>query len=194
MNVLRKLLFAGLVLIGVVVSSAPAQGATNLVRAAESFAVGKTYKLSPTAADREAGRYDCTTFVEELLKQAGFRTGGDIGRRINIVMTGPDTARLKQLVVAKDAKIKGVVEALVSSGQGGEVTGMSSLQPGDVLQLWRIQDERPGGHTGIVKSVDATRKEVVLVGAHTSGVGAKKFVLDASVMGWPTWFAVRPKL
>ena len=104
----------------------PAQTGSNLVLAAEVFANGKTYKLSPTASERAAGKYDCSSFVQAVLKKEGFNVGGSTGNKINIVLSEADKSKLKELVEASDKKIKGVVSALVESNQGSEI---SSINP-----------------------------------------------------------------
>ena len=160
--------------------------------AAEVFANGKTYKLSPTASERAAGKYDCSSFVQAVLKKEGFNVGGSTGNKINIVLSEADKSKLKELVEASDKKIKGVVSALVESNQGSEISSIMNLRAGDIIQLWRISGGTPKGHTAIVKSINAETKKVMLVGAHnpTDGVGEKEFVLNET--GWPIWFGVRP--
>lgn len=189
-----------LLLLGTVTRLSSAE--VGLVARAEAFALGKTYLLSPAPADRAAGKYDCTTFVQAVLKEAGYSVSGATGNKINI---SPAPANLAESVRKRQAQIKGVVHALLDSSQGTELSALSEAKPGDIIQMWRIipgsaKDKKPvsqeaaRGHTGVIKSVDAKGGKVTLVGAHNvqDGVGTKTFDLGAG--GWPIYFLVRPQL
>lgn len=166
--------------------------AQPLVERATAFANNKIYKRGPTPAERATGKYDCTTFVEAVLDQAGYVLNRSQRAMINIVLSKDDALRLRQLVESKDVKIQGVVNALIASHQGTAVTGLSSLQPGDIVQMWLLTAPGANGHVAVVKAVLGNGK-LLMVGAHNEkdGVGQKEFTVGAEQ--WPIWFAVRPK-
>ena len=98
------------------------------------------YKFDPP---KGKDLWDCTTFAREVLDQAGYDVSGSIGRKILIAEfdwkkeTGkPDpsqdeiTATLAELVEREDPRTKGVVHALVESGQGTEIAGPSFHRAG----------------------------------------------------------------
>jgi hypothetical protein len=165
----------------------------SLVQIAEEFTRGKSYQRSPTPNDRAAGRYDCSTFVEAVLKKAGFRLDGRTANQINNVLSRSESGQLADLVRRGDPKIQGAVSALVDSAQGDRVPAFNDLKPGDIIQMWKNLGTEPDGHTGFVKSVSPASKSVILVGAHVDGVGQKSFKIGSGNGEWPVWFAVRPK-
>jgi cell wall-associated NlpC family hydrolase len=149
------------------------------------------YKVNAKMSDAENGTYNCTTFVQAALEEAGFDITPAVSKRIQMSDLGG--MNLFSLVRAGDPRIKGVVSALVDSGQGTDVTDQS-LRPGDVVQMWRgVGTTLNGGgdvegHTGIVES--ANGNTVTLLGAHQSlgAVGEKNYNLN----NWKVW-AVRPQ-
>lgn len=167
----------------------------NLLPQAEAFATGKTYQGNPppSPADRTAGRFDCTTYVQAVLAGNSFAVDGATGNTLNIVLSDDDKAQLVTLVRSKDKKIKGVVAALVDSRQGAEIASLAAAQPGDIIQMWKIDGGQARGHTGFIKEIKVNEKEIQLVGAHnsTDGVGVKWFSLGAG--GYQTYFIVRPQ-
>lgn len=148
------------------------------------------YQGNATMSDAEDGRYNCTTFVQTVLGEAGFDITRSVSTRIQ--MSDLQGMNLLSLVRSGDTRIKGVVSALVDSGQGTEVTGQP-LRPGDIVQMWRgVGTTLNGGgdavgHAGIVES--ANGNTVTLLGAHQSigAVGEKDYNLN----NWKVW-AVRP--
>ncbi len=208
---------------------------------------------TPTKQEQANGAYNCTAYVTEVLKQAGYdvdtlvTVGGvtaPVSDFINIraeaaapehladgeafVIVVPElvgnshaAADLQNLVRSEDPRTKGVVEALVASEQGTEITNKNDLRPGDIIQGWR-SDNR-SGHATIVHrvhhragvldeatapsalSIQVTRVE--LLGAHypidengkaipkdANGVreGDSVYTKPATNLSeYPTWYAVR---
>jgi hypothetical protein len=77
------------------------------------------YKVNAKMSDAKDGMYNCTTFVQAALEEAGF----DITRAVStrIQMSDLDGMNLLSLVRSGDSRTKGVVSALVDSGQGTDL-------------------------------------------------------------------------
>jgi hypothetical protein len=107
-------------------------------------------------SDAADDKYNCTTFLQTALEGAGFDIPGSVSTRIQ--MSNLNGMNLLSLVRAGDPRIKGVVSALVDSGQGIEVTGQP-LRAGEIVQMWReVGTTLNGsgeviGHTGTVERV-----------------------------------------
>lgn len=117
-------------------------------------------------------KYVCTTYVAKILKDAGYEINKAVSRRIN--MTDVSKSEIKKLLEKNDPKIKGVVTALVESGQGKEIS-IAELQPGDLVQWWTPTKTSGFGHVVIVKEVLPKAKNgqwwMVVHGSHYSKGG-----------------------
>jgi hypothetical protein len=133
---------------------------------------------TPTRAEVDAGRSNCTTFIEAVLRDAGYDVDGPLalgalavsihdavniraesgqladGQRVRPVLPellAPDADRgrlLATLVGDGDPRTRGVALALVASGQGAAVVGMDALRPGDVVQTWVLRRDAQGSLVG----------------------------------------------
>ncbi len=139
-------------------------------------------EITERMAQREAkGRFDCDTFVVHCLEEAGY----DLDRVIEVegiettvrrfVMIHAETilrkefeldaaaamplqgkqAVLAELLYRDDARMGGVVTALVVSEQGTEISDKNDLRPGDIMQFWYQQGDPKhiGGHAVIIHTV-----------------------------------------
>ncbi|MEL6349039.1 MAG: hypothetical protein AAFV53_38400, partial [Myxococcota bacterium] len=118
---------------------------------------------------------------------------------------------LTRLLKAGDARMGGMMTALTVSGQGVQISDKNDLRPGDLLQYWKIKDEKASGHAVIIHKVrtdqgvldeNAQRVEgpltvngIGVLSAHAKredkpDVYTKGFV-DPD-QEYSTWFAVRP--
>ncbi len=134
------------------------------------------------------GEYNCTTFLITALSDAGYATGGSIKSYINI-----DFPHYQSLFARRDPHIKGVVTALVASGQGVELTDMTKLQPGDIVQYWYYEGGKLLGHSGIIAAARGGG-HYDLLGAHKS-VGHVGVLKDLNLApgSKAAVFAVRPE-
>ena len=150
-------------------------------------------------------RYVCTTFVDEVLRRAGYSVdSGQVNINLDYLkLTGKakstdaeKKAIIKELVERDDPKIQGMVTALVNSGQGVAIN-IKDVQPGDLVQYW---DGSVSGHAVIVKKPlpqpDGSLR-IIFHGSHKGlgGVGElEKRVLDAGgkERTGTKFYAVRP--
>jgi hypothetical protein len=148
-------------------------------------------------------RYVCTTFASKVLKTAGYDISPKVNRQINISgidwkketgkpkPSSEDTlAALAQLVSKGDPRTKGVVLALVESGQGVEID-TKALLPGDFVQYWYRSGKHLLGHVVQVVEVVAPGEKFKAHGSHksTHGVG----IITVKVKSKKRVYAVRPK-
>ena len=149
-------------------------------------------------------QYVCTTFASKVLASAGYDVSRAIDKQVNIVIdwkkeTGKPKpsaketqAALASLVSQGDPRTKGVVLALVESGQGAEIkTG--ELEPGDFVQYWYQSGKKIAGHVVQVVEVIAPGEKFKAHGSHGSkhGVGIITVKLKSEKM--KRVYAVRPK-
>jgi hypothetical protein len=129
---------------------------------------------TPSRAEVDHGRTNCSTFVEAVLRDAGYDVDAELtvggasvsvhdliniraesatqsdGQRLRAVVpevlaAGKDAARtLAELVAARDPRTQGVAWALVESRQGTAVTRMAELRPGDAVQTWKLVRNEQG--------------------------------------------------
>lgn len=151
-------------------------------------------------------QYVCTTFAQEVLRRAGYEISGDIGKQLNISIDwekelgkkkpSKDEKKraLADLVKQGDPRTKGVVLALVSSGQGVEIQ-VDDLQPGDFVQYWYAS----GGHVIQVKEVQRQKGSLIVQahGSHGSKHGVATITLTLKKKGkLSSWlkkvYCVRP--
>jgi hypothetical protein len=133
------------------------------------------YSLTtPSRADIEAGRTNCSTFVEAVLRDAGYDvdreltigalsvavhdainiraestrlTDGQILRPVvpEVLSAGERAGRvLAELVAAGDPRTQGVALALVASSQGAGINAVDALRPGDTVQTWKLGRDEHG--------------------------------------------------
>ena len=157
-----------------------------LVKEAElrkQLAEGKKVGYSidtPTEAEQASGLFNCTTFIVEVLEEAGYPVerpldAGGVQARlrdfINIEADDPDHLVLPELHAARDnqkkgiltalvdqedPRIKGVVTGLVGLHLGTEITRRDALRPGDLLQTWtRVGSGSWRGHCTQVREIQA---------------------------------------
>jgi hypothetical protein len=148
--------------------------AAKVIEAAES--ISGTYKKNAKLSDRDNDVYNCTTFVQTVLENAGFTIDADAEQRIQ--MNDVDADELDSLVESGNTRIQGVVEALVNSRQGRFIAPVHA-QRGDLIQYWYWDKDPDGnpvraGHTAVVVENYGDGR-FKLLGAHKSlhGVGEK---------------------
>ena len=119
------------------------------------------------------------------------------GKTVKGKPLGLTPAELKEMVKQGDERIKGVVTALVKTGQGVEID-LDQLQEGDLVQYWFAGGT--AGHVVIVSKVnkepDGTLK-IDMMGSHRSMGGVsvlKDFTLrKKGKLEVTQAFCVRPK-
>lgn len=153
----------------------------------------------------------CTSYVAEVLRRSGYGLGRGDRDRVNVVLSehrgiaaavareyptwsrkkrNKEVARRKKAIVrellaARDPRMKGVVHALVSLGLGVEITDPAQLKPGDCMQWW----QGTGGHCVIVKEALAGGQKVNQHGCHLRTHGVGDWTISLSAV---KWYAVRP--
>ncbi len=146
----------------------------------------------------------CTEYVAGKLAAAGYElktelptpAGGKASVRdvINInprALAVKDNADLDRLVRAGNEMTKGVVAALVLSGQGREIKiagSLASLRRGDVVQYWYVENGARRGHTAIVTARCDADGMITLRGSQNGKEGGFKTALGATDFR----YAVRP--
>ncbi len=122
-------------------------------------------------------KYVCTTFVQTVLEQSGYKMDKKTKGLVNITGVGAD--ELEDAVANGDDETKGVVTALVNSEQGLEVPidaakPTALLEPGDFVQYWYHYtskgQQKLAGHVIIVHAV-TDDKHVTALGSHHSKKG-----------------------
>jgi len=148
-------------------------------------------------------QYVCTTFAAEVLKRAGYKITGKVDKKININIdwkkeTGAKKPSKEQkqealakLLEADDPRIKGVVNALVSSGQGVEITP-EQLQPADFVQYWYKSKKDIGGHVVQVVKVLSPGKKIRAHGSHGSKRGVATITVYLTSKKMMKVYCVRP--
>ncbi|HMO41462.1 MAG TPA: CHAP domain-containing protein [Kiritimatiellia bacterium] len=154
--------------------SDPAMGGTWVADRDDSISESSQKVLRTMYAIRPGASYgevNCVEFVYEVLKKTGMIITPDIQRRI--MVSEGELRFLANRVMSGSEDIQGAPSALVKSGQGTEVSSVSELKPGDIIQYWRkTPSGRYEGHAGIVERSYGNGK-VDLYGSHRSlgGVG-----------------------
>lgn len=135
---------------------------------------------TPTDAEQAGGLFNCTTFIVEVLEEAGYpvdrllRAGGVQARLrdfINIEADDPERLVLPELHAARDSQKKSLLTALVDQGDpritgvviglvtlqlGTEISSRDALRPGDLLQTWtRVGSGSWRGHCTQVREIQA---------------------------------------
>lgn len=128
---------------------------------------------------------DCTQFMVVVLEEHLQMTlSAEIRAIVNIsgvselqgLTAEQSKAVLADLVLAEDARTKGIVHAVVKLGEGREVP-FSQVREGDIVQYWIKSSQGWFGHSAVVESVyespGGTRR-MKIYGAHKSidGVGS----------------------
>ncbi|HNC94730.1 MAG TPA: hypothetical protein PLA94_15195 [Myxococcota bacterium] len=135
---------------------------------------------TPTEAEQAAGLFNCTTFIVEVLEEAGYpvdrrlQAGGVQARlrdfinieaddsehlvlpELHAAASSQKKALLTALVDQGDPRITGVVIGLVTLHLGREIQSREALRPGDLLQTWtRVGSGSWRGHCTQVREVQA---------------------------------------
>ena len=135
---------------------------------------------TPTEAEQAGGLFNCTTFIVEVLEEAGYPVErllqvGEVRARlrdfINIEADDPEHLVLPELHAARDSdkkglltalvdrqdpRITGVVVGLVTLHLGREIPTRDALRPGDLLQTWtRVGSGSWRGHCTQVREIQA---------------------------------------
>lgn len=149
-------------------------------------------------------QYVCTTFACKVLAEAGYDVSRGIDKQVNIVIdwkketgkakpTAKDTQQaLAALVSKNDPRTKGIVQALVESGQGAEVDS-AALQPGDFVQYWYLSGTHIAGHVVQVVEVVAPGEKFKGHGSHGSKHGVGVITVKLKSKKLKRVYAVRPK-
>lgn len=160
----------------------------NVVEAAEKIA-----EKHPTYGGGK-GQYVCTTYCEQVLKDAGYDVDDQTHRHININLTKAEKAKgLTNLIEADDPSIKGIVTALDASQQGLEIPIDRSgpardLHAGDFIQYWR---QSGGGHCIMVHEV-VDQNTIVMLSSHASAGGVCDRKINLNSKDLSKVYAVRP--
>ncbi len=121
------------------------------LRTAKQLASGRYYGWT-YGSKASSKKIDCSQFMLAVVEEMrGDQLSKESARQL--VVGGINrTESLGQLILQHDARIKGVVSALVSMGMGTEIDP-SGVAPGDFIQYWYKSKGRWAGHTAIVESV-----------------------------------------
>jgi hypothetical protein len=140
-------------------------------------------------SDGANGKFNCTTYMETVLRRGGFDVTSEMSKQINIRLG--DDSNLASLLKQGDPRMTGVVGALVDSGQGTMIRNRNQCRVGDLLQMWAVKKDGTSaeGHTGIIEGTNGNT--FVLWGAHKGlgKVGEKEY----SFGDWGHVWCVRPK-
>lgn len=111
----------------------------------------------------------CTDYVIKVLSHF-YKLSKQEKRAIQII-TESD---LKLLINNDEDIIKGVYNALITSGKGIAIAE-NNVQPGDFVQFWNIVGNSCYGHCGIVKTID--NETITMYSSHpiTDGFGIHTF-------------------
>lgn len=151
-------------------------------------------------------RYVCTTFAQKVFKEAGYDVSGKFSKRINIRIWKkkleyfPEAEQeaekkrrarvLREKLRKNRPEVKGVVTALVESGQGIELSSPLELKSGDFVQYW---GKSLKGHVVQVVAVIPSDTEWKIV-AHGCHAGAVRAYADRSVKGQSGVGVITPTL
>jgi hypothetical protein len=166
-----------------------------------SSAGAKARNVADSLADmKDEPGQSCTAYVIAALKHAGFDTTAVAGQEYTVADAINMNSRvikasedLETLVKHGDERTKGVVAALVASGQGDEVemAQPGKLKRGDIVQYWYYSEEAGKkvlmGHTAVVLGGG---KKVRLQGSQQGQVGEIQTGFTKVIKA----YAVRPKV
>lgn len=136
-------------------------------------------------------QYVCTTFAQKVLSDAGYTITRKTAGKINIAID-PKKENLAELVEANDARTKGVVTALVDSGQGEEIQ-IGQLQKGDFVQYWYKKNGALLGHVVQVEEVIKPGNSIKAHGSHGTTNGVATMTVYLTGKNILKVYCVRPK-
>jgi LPS O-antigen subunit length determinant protein (WzzB/FepE family) len=151
---------------------AHAQEEKDVLVIAKTLANSEEYKDLTYGSNRKEGQIDCVQFVVAVVEEAlNQKLERSVKNQVLIAnLTDEEKLKLEELVIAEDAKIRGVQQALVGI-EKGTVVKPAEAKPGDIVQYWmKRKDGSWFGHAAIVESVSQRDGHTwaLLFGSHQS--------------------------